>query len=377
MLTRQGWNCLAAGIIAIVIGRIFAIVELFVIGAGFLVAVMVALLFVRLRRPRVSATRWVHPTVLVAGDTGRVDLRLEYQGTIRSTSFELAERVSRANATDDVARLSVAPLAPGTRSSAGYQLPTAVRGIVQLGPLGVEIRDPLGIATTTAVAAGTDSVTVAPRTYLLKMPVLGQGQLGRHLVVQARRLGQGEFHGLRTYVDGDEPRSIDWKASARSENLFVKEHTVEGLKRCTVVFDANPTSYLDADGFERGVTAAASLVHSSEQAGLTTRFVTSGGIDLRGPETVANTLSVLARIEPDSSPLGQLDRDPGEGLGLIILVTGSHGSAGWRAIQTIVDPTLTTIGVTTDVRPRSAIGVSARSEVEFLDTWSAINGVGA
>lgn len=377
MLTRQGWNCLAAGIIAIVIGRIFAIVELFVIGAGFLVAVMVALLFVRLRRPRVSATRWVHPTVLVAGDTGRVDLRLEYQGTIRSTSFELAERVSRANATDDVARLSVAPLAPGTRSSAGYQLPTTVRGIVQLGPLGVEIRDPLGIATTTAVAAGTDSVTVAPRTYLLKMPVLGQGQLGRHLVVQARRLGQGEFHGLRTYVDGDEPRSIDWKASARSENLFVKEHTVEGLKRCTVVFDANPTSYLDADGFERGVTAAASLVHSSEQAGLTTRFVTSGGIDLRGPETVANTLSVLARIEPDSSPLGQLDRDPGEGLGLIILVTGSHGSAGWRAIQTIVDPTLTTIGVTTDVRPRSAIGVSARSEVEFLDTWSAINGVGA
>ena len=377
MLTRQGWNCLAAGIVAIVIGRIFAIVELFVIGAGFLVAVMVALVFVRLRRPRVSATRWVHPTVLVAGDTGRVDLRLEYQGTIRSTSFELAERVSRANATDDVARLSVAPLAPGTRSSAGYQLPTAVRGIVHLGPLDVEIRDPLGIATTTAVAAGTDSVTVAPRTYLLKMPVLGQGQLGRHLVVQARRLGQGEFHGLRTYVDGDEPRSIDWKASARSENLFVKEHTVEGLKRCTVVFDANPTSYLDADGFERGVTAAASLVHSSEQAGLTTRFVTSGGIDLRGPETVTNTLSVLARIEPDSSPLGQLGRDPGEGLGLIILVTGSHGSAGWRAIQTIVDPTLTTIGVTTDVRPRSAIGVSARSEVEFLDTWSAINGVGA
>jgi len=377
VLTRQGWNCLAAGIIAIVIGRIFAIVELFVIGAGFLVAVMVALLFVRLRRPRVSATRWVHPTVLVAGDTGRVDLRLEYQGTIRSTSFELAERVSRANATDYVARLSVAPLAPGTRSSAGYQLPTTIRGIVQLGPLDVEIRDPLGIATTTAVAAGTDSVTVAPRTYLLKMPVLGQGQLGRHLVVQARRLGQGEFHGLRTYVDGDEPRSIDWKASARSEHLFVKEHTVEGLKRCTVVFDANPTSYLDADGFERGVTAAASLVHSSEQAGLTTRFVTSGGIDLRGPETGANTLSVLARIEPDSSPLGQLDRDPGEGLGLIILVTGSHGSAGWRAIQTIVDPTLTTIGVTTDVRSRSAIGVSARSEVEFLDTWSAINGVGA
>jgi uncharacterized protein (DUF58 family) len=374
VLTRQGWSCLVAGIIAIVVGRVFAVIELFVIGAAFLVAIVAALLFVRLRRPRVSATRWVHPTVLVAGDTGRVDLRLEHHGALRSTSFELAERVSRSNATDHVARLSIAPLAPGTRSSAGYQLPTTVRGIVRLGPLDIEIRDPLGIAISTSIAADIDSVTVAPRTYLLKMPVLGQGQLGRHLVVQARRLGQGEFHGLRTYVDGDEPRSIDWKASARSENLLVKEHTVEGLQRCTVVFDADASSYLDADGFERGVTAAASLVHSSEQAGLTTRFVTAGGIDLRGPETGANTLRVLARIEPDSSPLGQLDRDPGEGLGLVVLVTGSHRSAGWQAVQAIVDPTLTTIGVTTDERSRSAIGISARSEVEFLDAWSAING---
>lgn len=377
MLTRQGWSCLVAGFVAIAVGRVFAVIELFVIGAGFLAATVAALVFVRVRRPRVTATRWVHPTVLVAGDTGRVDLRLEHRGRIRSTSFELAERVGRTNITDHVARLSIAPLAPGARSSAGYQLPTTVRGIVRLGPLEVEIRDPLGIAVSRSVAADVDSVTVAPRTYLLGMPALGQGHLGRHLVVQARRLGPGEFHGLRTYVDGDEPRSIDWKASARSEDLLVKEHTVEGVKRCTVVFDADPESYLDADGFERGVTAAASLVHSSELAGLTTRFVTAGGVDLRGPDAGANTLRVLARIQPTGGSLGQLDRDPGEGLGLVVLVTGSHRSAGWRAVQAIVDPTLTTIGVTTDERSRSSIGVSARSDAEFLDSWAAINGGGS
>ncbi len=377
MLTRQGWSSLVAGAIAIGVGRVFGVIELFVIGTAFVAAVVFALLYVRLRRPNISAERWVHPTVLVAGDTGRVDLRLQHHGAVRSTAFELAERVSRSNVTDHVARLSIAPLRPGTRSSAGYQLPTTVRGIVRLGPLDAEIRDPLGIARSTSIVADTDSVTVAPRTYLLGMPVLGQGQLGRHLVIQARRLGPGEFHGLRTYADGDEPRSIDWKSSARSEDLLVKEHTVEGVRRCTIVFDADPASYLDADGFERGVTAAASLVHSSEHEGLTTRFVTAGGVDLRGPETGANTLRVLARIEPDASPLGQLDRDPGEGLGLMILVTGSHRSAGWRAIQAIVDPTLTTIGVTTDERARGPIGVSARSDTEFLDSWSSINGIGA
>ncbi len=377
MLTRQGWSSLVAGVIAIVVGRVFGVIELFVIGAAFIAAVATALLYVRVRRPRISADRWVHPTVLVAGDTGRVDLRLAHHGVLRTPGFELAERVSRSNVTDHVARLSIAPLAAGTRSSAGYQLPTTVRGIVRLGPLEVEIRDPLGIARSVTLAADVDAVTVAPKTYLLDMPVLGQGNLGRHLVVQARRLGPGEFHGLRTYVDGDEPRSIDWKASARSEGLLVREHTVEGVRRCTVVFDADPASYLDADGFERGVTAAASLVHSSEHAGLTTRFVTAGGVDLRGPDTSANTLRVLARITPDASPLGRLDRDPGEGLGLVVLVTGSHRSPGWRAVQAIVDPTLTTIGVTTDERARSTIGVAARSDTEFIDSWRAINGAGA
>ncbi|WP_395151866.1 DUF58 domain-containing protein [Ilumatobacter sp.] len=374
MLTRQGTSGLAAGIIALVVGRVFGVVELFIIGAAFVVAVVLALVFVHVRRPNISALRWMHPTVLVAGDTGRVDLQLEHHGNVRSTSFELAERVSRANVTDHVARLSIAPLSRGTRSSAGYQLPTTTRGLVRLGPLVVETRDPLGIARSTKTIADIDTVTVAPKTFLLDMPVLGQGALGRQLVVQARRLGPGEFHGLRTYVDGDEPRSIDWKASARSEDLLVKEYTVEGVRRCTVVFDADPSSYLDGGGFERAITASASLVHSAEQAGLTTRFVTAGGIDLRGPETGANTLRVLARIEPDGSELGMLDRDPGEGLGLMILVTGSHRSGGWRAIQAIVDPTLTVIGVTTDERSTANIGVSSRTEEEFVDSWRALNG---
>ena len=124
MLTRQGASSLLTGVIALVVGRVFGVIELFIIGAGFVAAAMLALAFVHVRRPNISASRWVHPNVLVAGDTGRVDLRLEHHGAVRSTGFELAERVSRANVADHVARLSIAPLSPGTRSSAGYQLLT-------------------------------------------------------------------------------------------------------------------------------------------------------------------------------------------------------------------------------------------------------------
>ena len=60
---------------------------------------------------------------------------------------------------------------------------------------------------------------MSPRAHLLDMPLLGQGVLGRHLLALAQRLGPGDFHSLRDYVDGDEPRTIHWRASARSENL--------------------------------------------------------------------------------------------------------------------------------------------------------------
>ena len=48
------------------------------------------------RRPRLRAGRWIHPAVLVAGDVGRVDLRIEHLGAVRSASFALSEDVRTA-----------------------------------------------------------------------------------------------------------------------------------------------------------------------------------------------------------------------------------------------------------------------------------------
>mgnify|MGYP006955158280 CR=1 FL=1 len=58
-------------LLAVAVGRIFGVIELFVIGAAFFCAAIAAVAYVRLRRPLVSANRWVHPAVLVAGDVSR------------------------------------------------------------------------------------------------------------------------------------------------------------------------------------------------------------------------------------------------------------------------------------------------------------------
>ena len=374
-LTRQGAVVVGAGVVAVAIGRVFGIIELFVIGAGFLATVAVAVVYVASRRPRVEADRWIHPTVLVAGATGHVDIRLRHRGVLAAAPFVLEEPVTRTMTEDHVARLPVPSLRAGTVSTSGYRVPTTSRGVVGLGPLRLIVTDVLGVARSTSLIADTAEIVVAPRTLAVDMPELGRGRLGRALLESSRRLGPGDFHGLREYATGDEPRSIHWRASARTDDLMVKEFTVEGLHRCTVVFDPSPGVHGSRAGFEQGVTAAASLVASAMRAGLSTRFVTAGGIDLRGPEVVHTTQRVLARIEPSDLPLAAIDNDMSDGLVLLIVVTGSHRAGSWHASGAIADPTITRVLVATaDEASGAPLAVSARTDDGFVAEWQALVG---
>jgi uncharacterized protein (DUF58 family) len=59
----------------------------------------------------------------------------------------------------------------------------------------------------------------------------------------ARGRGQGsEFDSLRDYVIGDDPRSIDWRATARREHMAVKQWRPERDRRVLCVIDTGRTS---------------------------------------------------------------------------------------------------------------------------------------
>jgi uncharacterized protein (DUF58 family) len=374
-LTRQGIAVAGSAGAAIAIGRIFGVIELYVIGAGFLAAVAVALAYVAVRHPRIEADRWIHPSVLIAGDNGQVDIRLHHTGRLSSPPIELEEPVVRTMTEGQVARLSVPPLRAASVATSGYRVPTSTRGLVRVGPLRLVVSDLLGLARSAVTIAGSDEIVVAPRTLVVDMPELGRGPLGKALLESARRLGPGDFHGLREYAVGDELRSIHWRASARTDDLMVKEFSVEDLRRCTVVFDPSPGVHGEDRNFEHGVTSAASLVSSAMRAGLATRFVTADGIDLRGPEVVHTTQRVLARIEPSDGPLPTVDNDMADGLVLLVVITGSASSAAWRATRAIADPGVTRVLVSTNGDAESrGLSVGAGSEDEFVAAWQTMVG---
>lgn len=78
-----------------------------------------------------------------------------------------------------------------------------------------------------------------------------------------RGVGQDLF-SLRDYQPQDDLRHIDWKATARSRNLTVREFTAEDERRITIVLDTRDLSDSNSEDFsarfEAGIVQAASLL---------------------------------------------------------------------------------------------------------------------
>ena len=375
-LTRSGVGALVLALVALASARVFAVLELYIAGAALLVIPAIGWSVVAWRGLPLTVERWVHPPIVTVGDVGRVDLTIRNPRRRRSARTELIEPVGP----HETARLTIGPLHGGDEVEATYRVPAARRGVLTVGPLRLQRSDLLGVATIRRVAANSTELAVAPRANELTMPDLGRGVLGRHLLVQAQRLGTGEFHSLREYVTGDEPRLIDWRASARTDGLKVRQNTTEGVRRCIVVLDRDERAYAGPDGeagFERAVEAAASIVHSADRAGLTTRFVTGPSVDLRGPEVAAATLRHLARVVP-GEPLDEIERDPGEGLGLVVVVTTTASSAAWRSTDSLLDPTLVRLGVGVGgpdgTVSNGRLWIDATESTLFVRGWEALTG---
>jgi uncharacterized protein (DUF58 family) len=154
------------------------------------------------------------------------------------------------------------------------------RAIYRIGPLVAEVRDPLGFYLKVQKLP-PESLSVMPRP-----ENLGGVQLRpRHVgpwpgVVPSRILGNGtEFYSLREYVTGDDPKRINWKASAHYNMLIINEAEAEKVTDIMVVLDTDVTFFgqTGAELFEREVQAAASIVRALLRQGNRVGLVLQGG----------------------------------------------------------------------------------------------------
>jgi uncharacterized protein (DUF58 family) len=366
MPNRHGITALVIGAISVVVGRVFGLIELYVLGVGLWLAVLVAVLSTRRPLPPMQVARATQPTIVSVGEPARVDIQLRNRGRRRSPHLDLWEPVGARGG----APMQMAPVRPGDSVRAAYRVPTTKRGVIGLGPLRARHSDVLGLCTRTVSLAGADEILVVPRVVPLAMAKVGSaGRLGQHLKAKSWAAGGREFHSLREYSDGDDPRAISWKASARSTNLIVRESAPEGLARCTVIVDTTAEQYT-GDSWELAASAAASIVATADRAGLTTRMV-CGPVDVRGPDVTALALKSLARAEPTGgefalpSGSGSLD-----GLGLTVLVTGHQHSAATSSLRGSARSDETLIVVACTAAPHGSFTVDGTSPDALAATWN-------
>lgn len=122
--------------------------------------------------------------------------------------------------------------------------------------------------------------------------------------IPSLRRGVGhDLFSMRDYQPQDDLRHIDWKATARSRRLTVREFTSEDERRITIVLDTRLPAAPDdemKERFERGVVQAASLLKHFIDERAEVRLVLGGeaGPFGSGTDQLYRCLKRLALVNP-------------------------------------------------------------------------------
>ncbi len=113
------------------------------------------------------------------------------------------------------------------------------RGLQEFGPVEISTRFPFGFFTKSRLLFVPASLLVLPRLgKITSFPLLGGGYTERDWDNEtSARGGEGEFHNLREYRLGDNPRWIHWRSSAKHHHLLVKEFDQEQRWTVNILLD--------------------------------------------------------------------------------------------------------------------------------------------
>jgi uncharacterized protein (DUF58 family) len=120
--------------------------------------------------------------------------------------------------------------------------------------------------------------------------------------------GRGhDLYRIREYLPEDSARHVDWKASARTGSLKVREFTREDERKLRVVFDNPAEGVVNAAAYERGIALAASLAWHFAGENTDLSFAAPG---YPGANDIYEFLRYLALVAPrpaEEAPKSLLD----------------------------------------------------------------------
>jgi uncharacterized protein (DUF58 family) len=192
----------------------------------------------------------------------------------------------------------------GAQVTAQAELTFARRGMYSDSGFAVATRFPFAFFTKTLKVKLERNLLVYPRLVALH----GFAEMDANIngARESAAAGEGtDLYRIRNYQAGDSARQLDWKASAKTLSLMVREFSREDERKLRIFFANVGTGTLSTEDYENLVAAAASFAWQAAQHGSSAAFV---GPSSQSSEDVYGFLGELAVILPDE-PLAGSARD--------------------------------------------------------------------
>lgn len=336
--------------------------------------------------PRQLTLRRILPTRVRLGESVNSELYLTNTGKRRLHGVVRDAWQPSAGAGNNRSRVSI-PV--GERRRIVITLTPFRRGERRVGEVTVRSVGPLGLWARQATLAAPGRIRVLPPFHSRKhLPsrLARLKELDGRTSVMVR--GQGtEFDSLREYVRGDDVRSIDWRATARRNDVMVRTWRPERDRRVVIVVDTGRTAAARVDdeprldsSFEASLLLAALASRAGDRVDFLAYDRRSRGRvqGAQGAELLSRMVDTMALIEPeliemDWASVPAQVRQITSQRALVILLTSIDAAGSSSGLLSVL-PQLTrrhTVVVASVTDPGAAAAIGRRSHRDEVYTAAA------
>lgn len=269
--TSRGYALLALAVATYLAGRIVGTWELYLIAFAFLAILLLSWGLVALTSRRIRVTRVLLPEQPVAGDEPEFSLIIKNASLIPGPQLTLHIPLTGLAASD--AEIRVGSLNPRGEKEVKTHIEAVNRGVHALPAVRTFADDLLGLVGTARKVSDPLTVTVVPKIARLDSCVLHpdvglrHDWSGRHGL---RATGASEFRSVRPHQPGEPLSHIDWKSTAKTGALMLREMEDPAAADVTILLDGTARQVVGEaphSNYELAVRAAGSIADFAIRTG--------------------------------------------------------------------------------------------------------------
>lgn len=275
-LTGLGWALVFAALALTLTGIFTSLNELLWIGV-FLIALPIASwVILWATTPQLNVRREAMPSRVAPHTAIDVTLNVPKRSTFQPYLCEeqLPKSIGRMQ------RFVVAGF--GSSGKVRYEVRPQQRGVWQLGPLDIFVRDYFGLSQRRWREPATGAITVFPEVLDASLTNgSGAGHGSREMMSGGVANHGTPDNTVRAYRRGDDRRRVHWRSTARRGELMVRNQSKTTPLVAAIVLDIGTSNQATADeiqAMERRISAAASAAVCLAQAGWQVDVVTGGPV---------------------------------------------------------------------------------------------------